>query len=215
MARIKNIYNKTLRQEYTKLRDIARKRIILAKQKGINSSAIKKHFGGFHRLRDIKDNDLFTSELKALRAFVANKTETTVTGWNKVQDKIFDTLTSKGGYLEGTDMKKEDMLTYGIFMQLTNVAEKESKALGSPPAVAIYADMFLDKDHSESEKKKLLQEYARFIYKNQNTDEGKDDVKNIIEKYQKEFGTKTARFVNRGKVQNVRNAYNKRFDYDV
>lgn len=215
-GRTPSIKNKTLRQEYTRLRDIARKRLTAAKKNGINSQAIKERFTGFHKLRYITDNDAFKEELKALRRFVANRTETTKSGWDAVHKKVFNKLTEKGGYLHGTDFNEDDMKTFGVFMQLTNIAESESKILGSPAAVPIFADMFLN---DRKDTKKRLREYAQLVYNEQGTEEGKEEVMDIIKKYSKEMGVRKpdafTKKRNEKRAQSFKDAYKRRFDYEL
>lgn len=189
-----------LRAEFTKLRDIAQKRIGRAKQYGINTNAIKNHLKGFKKLRDIKSNKEFKETLKDLRKFVRNKTETTKTGSDRVRDKIYDALKNKmkqDVYSEQYTVKpyfadddfftREDLDIFGTFMNLSNFAEAEGKIMGSPSAVTIYKEMFEEKK-TRAEKKKLLKEYAQTVY---NTSDDKEGTLNVLRKHLQYMGLKT------------------------
>lgn len=189
-----------LRAEFTRLRDIAQKRIARAKKFGINTNAIKNHLKGFTKLRDIKSNREFKEELKDLRRFVKNKTETTKTGSDKVRDKIYDSLKNKmkqDVYSEEYTVKpyfaddefftREDLDIFGTFMNLSNFAEQEGKIMGSPSAVTIYKEMFEEKK-TRAEKRKLLKEYAQTVY---NTSDDKEGTLKELKKHLKYMGLKT------------------------
>ena len=189
-----------LRAEFTRLRDIAQKRIARAKKFGINTNAIKNHLKGFTKLRDIKSNREFKEELKDLRRFVKNKTETTKTGSDKVRDKIYDSLKNKmkqDVYSEEYTVKpyfaddefftREDLDIFGTFMNLSNFAEQEGKIMGSPSAVTIYKEMFEEKK-TRAEKRKLLKEYAQTVY---NASDDKEGTLKELKKHLKYMGLKT------------------------
>lgn len=189
-----------LRAEFTRLRDIAQKRIARAKKFGINTNAIKNHLKGFTKLRDIKSNREFKEELKDLRRFVKNKTETTKTGSDKVRDKIYDSLKNKmkqDVYSEEYTVKpyfaddefftREDLDIFGTFMNLSNFAEQEGKIMGSPSAVTIYKEMFEEKK-TRAEKRKLLKEYAQTVY---NAADNKEGTLKELKKHLKYMGLKT------------------------
>lgn len=209
-----------VREEYTRLRDIAQKRIKRGKASGLNTPLMREHYGGFKKLRDMNSAKEFKKEYAALKKFVRSESQTTLKGNKKHYDKVYDKLTAKGGKMEGIEnFTRDDLDTFGMFMNLTEVAENETKILGSPDAVVIYASMFLDRNHSEREKKKLLKEYAQTILKENRTNEGKQAVMDIVKKEYKRFGFRTEKGAgNIGKGakdahDRYLRAFNKRFGF--
>lgn len=212
--------NKEVRADYTRLRDIAQKRVKRGKESGLNTPMMREHYGGFKKLRDMKSNKEFKEEYKKLKRFVKSESQTTKKGNKKVYDKVYDKLTGKGGKMEGVEgFTRSDLDTFGMFMNLTEVAENETKILGSPDAVAIYAMMFLDRNHTDREKKKLLKEYAQTILKENKTPEGKQAVLDIVKKQFKRFGFRTQGGVSKFEKgaedahERYLKAFNKRFGF--
>ena len=179
---------------------------------------MREHYGGFKKLRDMNNKEEFNKEYDALKKFVKSESQTTIKGNKKHYDRVYQKLTGKGGKMEGvTGFTRDDLDTFGMFMNLTEVAENETRILGSPDAVQIYAMMFLDKNHTTREKKKLLKDYAQTILKENKTPEGKKAVIDIVKKYKNKFGLRTEggvkRFDKGAEAAHERylRAFNKRF----
>lgn len=194
--------SKEAREFYTQYRDIAQKRIKRGKARGLNTPMMQKHYGGFKKLRDIKSAKEFRKEYKKLREFVRTTSQTTIMGNKKVYDKVYAKLTEPphydeyGNLIEGKmygvkNFTRKDLDTFGMFMNLSDVAENETKILGSPDITVIYADMFLDRNHTAAQKKKLLKEYAQSVLKENKTKEGKAAVLDVVKRNYKRFGFKS------------------------
>lgn len=163
---------------------------------------MREHYGGFKKLRDINSSKEFREEYNKLRSFVKAESQTTLKGNKKHYDQVYKKLTApphrdeRGNMTVGKmygvkGFTRDDLDTFGMFMNLTEVAENETRILGSPDATVIYAQMFLDKNHTTREKKKLLKEYAQTILKENKTPEGKAKVLDLVKKEHKRFGYRT------------------------
>lgn len=85
----------TLRSEYTRMRDVAQKRIKRLAEKFPESKAYEKNKGGFAKLRDIEPRNL-AKAFAQLAKFVRASTST-VTGQRKAQEKTTATLNKAVG----------------------------------------------------------------------------------------------------------------------
>ena len=121
------------RREYTRLRDIAEKRI--KRMKGTEfeqSKAYKEHKGGFLKLKDIDPRDL-PDALSEISKFVEAKTST-ITGQRKSQAKTMKTLNQAIGAKKGEGVTKEN---YWRVIKILNGARKLKKTYGSDKIVEL------------------------------------------------------------------------------
>ena len=131
------------RKEYTRLRDIAEKRIKRMKGTAFEESkAYKDHSAGFQKLKDIDPRDL-PKALSELSKFVGAKTST-LSGQKKAQAKTMGTLNQAIGASKGTGVTKEN---YWRVIKILNEARKLKKSYGSDKIVELAnATMQLDSD---------------------------------------------------------------------
>lgn len=94
----------TMRSEYTRMRDVAQKRIKRLGESFPESKAYTQHQSGFPRLKDISPQDL-PYAFSELAKFVRAKTST-VTGQRVAQEKTIATLNKAVG--AGTPSEDED-----------------------------------------------------------------------------------------------------------
>lgn len=101
------------REEYTRLRDIAQKRI---KRMGADpywntTQYYKRHREGFERLRDLSD-DVLPLALNSVAKFIASR-QSTVASLNDIRDRSIQTF-----HYNGYDfVNKENYRSFGEFMQ--------------------------------------------------------------------------------------------------
>ena len=115
------ISQKDIRSEYTRLRDIAQKRI---KRLGVSewssTELYRKYAGGFPKLSEIVNQTNLSYQLAALSKFVAAKT-TTVTGLKQQRSKALKSLKQHGyGFVNVQNYNR-----FGQFME-----EYRQKTLG-------------------------------------------------------------------------------------
>ena len=109
---------KLLRQEYTRLRDIAQKRITRLESAGLPIPDFRK---GVPRLRDIRGNQsLFAHTLSDLYNFVKNPA-TLTEGAKETRSKMLERLSSSG-----FDVKAEQLPAFGAFMELLRLSGVEA-----------------------------------------------------------------------------------------
>lgn len=100
----------TMRSEYTRMRDVAQKRIKRLGESFPESKAYSQHSAGFPKLRDISPQDL-PYAFSELAKFVRAKTST-VTGQRIAQEKTIATLNKAVG--AGTGISDEDEEDGGV-----------------------------------------------------------------------------------------------------
>lgn len=148
---LKKHTERELRQEYTRLRDIAQKRLARIGQSEFAESMTYKNFvGQFKTTRSIKDVGELTVRLAALAGFV--ETGTTVTSMKKQRAESLKTL-HEHGY---TYVTKENFVRFGQFMQAYRNANLD-RVYDSKRAVKIFADKPDRKNVSPSRLKSLFE----------------------------------------------------------
>lgn len=85
----------SMRKEYTRMRDIAEKRIKRMKESEFAGSKIlQEHAGGFQKLKEIKDND-FAKAFSELSKFVSAK-KSSISGQREIRQKTIETWNKQG-----------------------------------------------------------------------------------------------------------------------
>ena len=101
-----------VRKEYSRLRDVAQKRLKRLEKKAPKSKAYKKYKNSFKKLKDIETPEELASRLSTLARFVQNK-ETTLKGYKEAKLKKIATLKE-----HDFDFVTEDNLEeFGDFME--------------------------------------------------------------------------------------------------
>lgn len=112
----------TLRSEYTRMRDVAQKRIKRLAEKFPESKAYDKNREGFPKLRDIEPRDL-AKAFSQLAKFVRASTST-VTGQRKAQEKTTATLNKAvGGGSKDANGKKQAGVTKENYWRVMKILE--------------------------------------------------------------------------------------------
>lgn len=105
-------HEEKLREEYTRLRDIAQKRIKRAMKSGESLEEIRAPFAEVPKLRDIKNPRDFARELAALRKWTGSK-YSTAAGRKAIRQKTAETM-QKLGY-EG--VSEDNVTLFNRFME--------------------------------------------------------------------------------------------------
>ncbi len=85
----------SMRKEYTRMRDIAEKRIKRMKESEFaGSKTLQEHAGGFPKLKEIKDND-FAKAFSELSKFVSAK-KSSISGQREIRQKTIETWNKQG-----------------------------------------------------------------------------------------------------------------------
>lgn len=155
--RLKQIDERALRKEYTRLRKIANKRLNrLAASEYKESDLAKEYAGGFALLADVKD---LPRELTQLARFVASE-RSSVTGLKRIDKQTISTL-HQHGY---TFVNTKNVGQFGAFME-----EMRQAGLSK-----LYSSEFLANWWSENGRSKrnnveeLKREFEKYV--NQNMD---------------------------------------------
>ena len=129
----------TMRAEYTRMRDVAQKRIKRLGKAFPESKAYQEHRKGFAKLRDIDPRDL-PKAFSELAKFVRAKTST-VTGQRRAKEKTIKTWQDQGLKLTSKNYDK----TIKVLEQM----RKQKIVYGSDKAVEL-ADSMLDLDDQQT-----------------------------------------------------------------
>lgn len=130
----RTIPDKQIRAEYTRLRDIAQKRIKrLGESEWISSETYQRYKGGFPKLSQIPNRTNLSYELAKLSRFVSAKT-TTVTGLRHQRTEQLKSL-KKHGY---DFVNKENIDKFGQFMEDFRNKELGRRKEGSPIVVELF-----------------------------------------------------------------------------
>lgn len=112
----------TLRSEYTRMRDVAQKRLKRLAEKYPESKAYQQNKGGFAKLRDIAPQNL-AKAFSQLSKFVRASTSS-VTGQRKAQEKTTATLNKAvGAGSKGADGKKQAGVTKENYWRVMRILE--------------------------------------------------------------------------------------------
>lgn len=104
---------KDIRKEYTRLRDIAQKRLKRLKAAGYaNTDVYKKNYKHYPLLKDVKSENELAQRLSDLSRFIVAK-RSTVSGFKSIKEKSLKTL-HEHGY---TFVTKENYEDFGQFME--------------------------------------------------------------------------------------------------
>ena len=130
----------TMRAEYTRMRDVAQKRIKRLGQKYPESETYKQHKEGFAKLKDIDPRD-FPKAFSELAKFVKAKLST-VTGQRTAQEKTISTI-NKGIGADDGSQPPVTKKNYWEVIGLLNEARKQKKIYDSEKIVSL-ADMMIE-----------------------------------------------------------------------
>lgn len=84
----------TMRSEYTRMRDVAQKRLKRLEKAFPDSKAVRSHPHGFPKLRDLDPRD-FPKAFSELAKFI-NAKRSTITGQNQIKEKTIKTWNDQG-----------------------------------------------------------------------------------------------------------------------
>ena len=117
----------TMRAEYTRMRDVAQKRIKRLGKDFPESKAYSQHKEGFPKLRNMDPRD-FAKAFSDLAKFVRAKTST-VTGQRVAQDKTIATLNKAIGADEGEEglAKKQAKVTKQNYWRVIKILEESRR----------------------------------------------------------------------------------------
>lgn len=142
---------KELREEYTRLRDIAQKRLKRIGQSEFAESQTYKNFAGvFKTTRSIKDKDQLAMALADVASFVG--TEMTLSKMKKQRSESLKTLKEHGYNF----VNEKNYVKFGRFMQTYKNANLD-KIYDSARAVAIFQARPERKNISPSRLKELFE----------------------------------------------------------
>ena len=129
----------TMRAEYTRMRDVAQKRIKRLGQQFPESKAYQSHAKGFPKLKDLDPRD-FAKAFSDLAKFVKAK-GSTVTGQKEIKNKTIKTWQDQGLNL--------NQKNYDKTIKILEEMRKQKIVYGSDKAVEL-ADSMLDLDDQQT-----------------------------------------------------------------
>lgn len=145
----------TMRAEYTRMRDVAQKRIKRLGKSFPESKAYQEHRKGFAKLRDIDPRDL-PKAFSELAKFVRAKTST-VTGQRRAQEKTIKTINQSIGAEPDEETGEESgtqpltKQNYWRFIRIMNEARKLKIVYDSEKMVEL-ADALMELDDEQFER---------------------------------------------------------------
>ena len=129
----------TMRAEYTRMRDVAQKRIKRLGQQFPESKAYQSHAKGFPKLKELDPRD-FAKAFSELAKFVKAK-GSTVTGQKQIKEKTIKTWQDQGLNLNSKNYDKT--------IKILEEMRKQKIVYGSDKAVEL-ADSMLDLDDQQT-----------------------------------------------------------------
>lgn len=129
----------TMRAEYTRMRDVAQKRIKRLGQQFPESKAYQSHSKGFPKLKELDPRD-FAKAFSELAKFVRAK-GSTVTGQKEIKNKTIKTWQDQGLNLNSKNYDKT--------IKILEEMRKQKIVYGSDKAVEL-ADSMLDLDDQQT-----------------------------------------------------------------
>ena len=132
-------YMATMRAEYTRMRDVAQKRIKRLGQQFPESKAYQSHAKGFPKLKELDPRD-FAKAFSELAKFVRAK-GSTVTGQKEIKNKTIKTWQDQGLNL--------NQKNYDKTIKILEEMRKQKIVYGSDKAVEL-ADSMLDLDDQQT-----------------------------------------------------------------
>ena len=129
----------TMREEYTRMRDVAQKRIKRLGKQFPESKAYQTHKEGFAKLKNLDPRD-FPKAFAELAKFVKAK-GSTVTGQKQIKEKTIKTWQDQGLNLNSTNYDKT--------IKILEEMRKQKIVYGSDKAVEL-ADSMLDLDDQQT-----------------------------------------------------------------
>ena len=132
---------RTLRQEYTRMRDVAQKRIKRLQKEFSESKAYQSNRDGFTKLKDLDPRDL-PKAFSELAKFVRAKSSS-VSGQREIRKKTIETWNAQGLKLNNRNYKKA--------IKILEEMRKQKLTYGSDKVVEL-ADSMLELDERETNK---------------------------------------------------------------
>lgn len=143
--------------EYTRLRDIAQKRIKrLGASEFKTSREYKEHAAGFPKIRDMKNTAEIERNLEQVFNFLA-ASKSTVTGQRKAIERSLQTFKERG--LEGIAKNEFELKQFGKFMEAAR-AKYGAKQYDSEGFVKFYHDL-KEKNISPTQVKRNFTEWMK------------------------------------------------------
>ena len=167
----KNLSEKALRKEYTRMRDVAQKRIGRLAKEYSEAKAYSEHREGFKKLSEIDPRDL-PKAFAELSKFVRAKTST-VSGQRVAQAKTISTLNKAVGASVGgqAGVTKEN---YWRTVRILNEARKQKIVYGSDKIVSL-AETTLELNPDQFDK--VLDNLSAFL---ENASELEDNLEEYL-----------------------------------
>ena len=150
---------RTMRAEYTRMRDVAQKRIKRLEKTFPESKAVTSHPKGFRKLKDLDPRD-FPKAFAELAKFVKAK-GSTVTGQKQIKEKTIKTWQDQGLNLNPKN--------YDMTIKVLEEMRRQKIVYGSDKAVEL-ADSMLDLD--DQERREWLDRHLEYLL--QHTEELKE-----------------------------------------
>ena len=153
--RLEQIDERALRKEYTRLRNIANKRLNSLQASEYKETDIAKEYaGGFALLADVED---LPRELTKLARFVASE-RSSVTGLKRIEKQTIETL-QEHGY---TFVNTKNVRQFGAFME-----EMRQAGLSKLYSSEFIATWWSEQARSELDNvSKLKREFEEYVNKN-------------------------------------------------
>lgn len=129
----------TMRSEYTRMRDVAQKRLKRLEKAFPESKAVQSHPQGFKKLKDLDPRD-FPKAFAELAKFVKAK-GSTVTGQRQIKEKTIKTWQDQGLNL--------NQKNYDKTIKILEEMRRRKKVYGSDKAVEL-AESMLDLDDQQT-----------------------------------------------------------------
>lgn len=148
-----------IRREYSRLRDIAQKRLKRLAEAEPESYAYRHNVGQYAPARGQTTEEL-AAKLPELARFIAAKTGT-VRGIREQRIKAAETLQS-----HGYNVSREQMRAFGKWMEQWRTS-KEAHSVGSPEIV----ELFTFAEENEVDKDKIRENYQRWLQHQQKIEE--------------------------------------------
>lgn len=156
--RLKQMDERALRKEYTRLRKVANKRLARLQASEYKETDLAKEYaGGFALLADVKD---LPRELTVLARFVASE-RSSITGLKRIEKQTVETLQEHGyDFVNAKNVRQ-----FGAFME-----EMRQAGLSKLYSSELIAEWWSEKgENMRNNVKKLRREFEKYV--NQNMDD--------------------------------------------
>lgn len=153
LVKAKAVTDETLRSEYTRLRDIAQKRLKRMAGKPEAAETFAKHPGGFPKLKDLDGRAEIVSALIDVSNFVTAR-RGSLSGIHETNTRITKSLGQKG-----ITVRKEDLHKFGSFMNtMKKLYNFEPGPYGSEQFAELWTRLNESGNVSQAQYEKALRE---------------------------------------------------------